>query len=478
MEADIENARGAWSWAVAQAELGYVEQALDGICLFYDWRGRCQQGEELCREAVEQLRPRVAGAQCSLLARLLAWHGWFSQVLDHLDVATARLHESLALLDDPALAAQDGGNTRALALYALGHATYGTNRAEARRRWEESLAAYRALADQWGVAQVLNSLGLLALDMSDYPIARQLLEESLAISQTLGDRKSMAHALCHIGNVHANQGDLTAAEEVVGRSIAMSHALGDRLGAADSMGCMAGALAYGGHFVESAALFGQAAAIYAELGAGHAYAFGIHMLAWINVNLGNYELARQQYQSAQSIWAERNHRHGLALSSLGLGEMALVFEDFEQARLLLTDGIARFDAVRQQDEQAITLASLARAYCGLGRRTEARHCVQQALQIAQSIGAFAPALFALEAYALILADEGEAARTLEIYTLIGQHPYLKCSRWRQDSYDRYVSPRVAALSPGEKEAAITRGRQGDVQATVATILAELSSAAA
>lgn len=94
--------------------------------------------------------------------------------------------------------------------------------------------------DQWGVAQVLNRLGLLALDTGDYPTARHLLEESVAICQTLADRKSMAYALlCYLGNVHANQGELATAEELVGRSIAISHALGDRLGAAESMGCIA-----------------------------------------------------------------------------------------------------------------------------------------------------------------------------------------------------------------------------------------------
>ncbi len=412
------------------------------------------------------------------MARLLAWHGWFSQVLDHLDVATARLHESLTCLDGLALAAQAGRSARAFALYALGHTLHSTDRSAARRCWEESLALYRALADHWGVAQVLNSLGYLAHEVSDYPTARHFLEESLTIGQTLGDRKSMAHALCYLGTVAANQGELTTAAELSGQSVALCHALGDRLGAAESMGGMAGALAYAGHLTESAALFEQAAAIYQELGARHAYALDLHLLAWINVNLGNYELAHQQYLAAQTIWLERNHRHGLAISLLGLGEIALVFEDFDQARTLLAEGVARFAEIQQQDEQAITLADLASALRGLGRRTEARHCVLQALQIAQEIGAFAPALFALEAYALILASEGEAVRALELYKLISRHPYLKFSRWRQATYDRYISPLAAALPPAEREAAIARGQQGEIQATVAAILAELSPATA
>lgn len=473
-EADLENVQAAWNWAVAQADLESVDQAMDGLFLYLDWRGRCQQGEEMCRNAVNQLHKYTTGDKEIVVARLLAWHGWFSQALDHLDVAAAQLHESLALLDNSVPDAQAGRNARAFALYALGHARHGTDRSAARRCWEESLAIYRDLGCQWGAAQVLSRLGLLALEMGDYPTARHLLEESVAICQRLADRKSMAYALCYLGNVYANQGDLTTAEELVRSSIAMSHALGDRLGAAESMGTIAGALAYGGHFVESAALFSQSAAIYEELGIRHAYAYAIHNLAWTNVNLGSYELARQQYLAAQAVWMERNHRHGLALSLLGLGEIALVFEDFDQAYTLLAEGVARFVEIQQQDEQAIALGSLACALRGLGRGAEARCCVRQALQIAQEIGAFAPTLFALEAYALILASEGKAVRALELCTLIRQHPYLKRSHWRQANYDCYISPLADELPAAERAATIARGQQREVHATAAAILAELN----
>lgn len=477
LEADLDNALAAWNWAVAQADLDSIDRALDGLFLFFDWRGRCQQGEEVCHHAVDQLRGMTAGHQGHpnlVVARLLAWHGWFSQALDHLDLAMARLHESLAILGSAAPEAQGRRNAQAFALYALGHAQHSVDRNAARRCWEESLAIYRAEGFQWGAAQVLSRLGQLALDTGDYPAARRLLEESVATCQRLADRKSMAYALCFLGNVHANQGELTAAEDLLRSSIAMSHALGDRLGAAESMTTIAATLTYGGHFKEAVTLFSQSAAIFGELGMRHAYAYAIHNVAWVNVNLGNYELARHHYLDAQAVWRERNHRHGLALSLLGLGEIALIDANFVQARDLLAESVAGFIQVRQQDEQAIALASLACAWCGLRRSAEARDCVRQALQIAQAIGAFAPTLFALEAYALILSSEGSVVRALELSTLVRQHPYLKHSHWRQANYDRYLSVRVGELSAAERVATIERGEQGDIRATALAVLAELS----
>ncbi|MFN8495844.1 MAG: BTAD domain-containing putative transcriptional regulator [Caldilineaceae bacterium] len=475
LETDLANAQAAWNWALAQGELDYIEQALDGLCLFYDWRGRCQQGETLCQTAIEQLRPCVAGEQRTVVARLLAWHGFFSQVLDHLELATARLHECLGLVDDLAQAAlaQDLRSVRAFALHALGHATHGANRGEAKRCWDESLALYRAVADQWGMHQVLNNLGRLAVELSDYPTAIRLLEESLALGQQLGDRKSMAHTLCYLGNAYANLGDLTKASELSAQSVALSQALGDRLGAADSMGRMAGTLAYRGHLAESAALFEQAAAIYQALGARHAYALETHLLSWLNTNLGQYDLARRQNRTANLIWQEYGHRHGLALSALGLGGIELALANFEQARLLLVESAALFAEVQQRDEQAIAFGILAAALCGLGRHAEAHGCVQQALQLALTVNAFAPLLFALDAYALILAQAGEMSKAVEIHTLVAQHSYLKDSCWRQDCYSRYIDLLVAALTVDERDAAIARGMAGDIQATASSVLAVL-----
>jgi DNA-binding SARP family transcriptional activator/predicted ATPase len=183
---EFENILQAWNWAVAHRDLDHMAQALDGICLFYDWRGRCQEGEELCRRAVEALRPALGPVYWAAMARLLAWHGWFSWLLGHIDVANTHLNASLLLACDGDLETDDRRAARAFALYGLGHVNAGTEQSAAGSAWEESLVLYRALGDQWGVAQVLLGLGQLAFDTSDYTLARRTLEESLSISQAEG----------------------------------------------------------------------------------------------------------------------------------------------------------------------------------------------------------------------------------------------------------------------------------------------------
>ena len=55
MRADQENARAAWEWAVATRRVDRVDQALEGLCRFYDSRGSFQEGEAALRVAADKL---------------------------------------------------------------------------------------------------------------------------------------------------------------------------------------------------------------------------------------------------------------------------------------------------------------------------------------------------------------------------------------------------------------------------------------
>jgi predicted ATPase/predicted Ser/Thr protein kinase len=89
IEADSENARAAWNWAVERGHVEYIEQAIEGLCLFYDLRWRYQEGEAACRMAAEKLGATASGDGPDLsaveglpvLAKILAWQSVFSREL-------------------------------------------------------------------------------------------------------------------------------------------------------------------------------------------------------------------------------------------------------------------------------------------------------------------------------------------------------------------------------------------------------------
>jgi hypothetical protein len=54
--AEIENIRTAWHWAVSQAYLAVLDQAVSSLFQFYELRCRFQEGEELFGAAISQLQ--------------------------------------------------------------------------------------------------------------------------------------------------------------------------------------------------------------------------------------------------------------------------------------------------------------------------------------------------------------------------------------------------------------------------------------
>ena len=126
----------------------------------------------------------------------------------------------------------------------------------------------------------------------------------------------------------------------------------------------------------------------------------------------------------------------------------------------------------------MALACLAIAARELGDTPEARQHLCHALEIAQESGAVPPLMWALPAMALLLADEGENERAVELYALASRYPLVAKSRWFADVVGNTLAE-VAATLPVERVAVLQeRGRARDLDATVAELLSRTVEIAA
>ena len=76
IEADLENIRDAWEWSGARGQAGRLEQAADGLCLFFLRRRRFAEGLAACQLAEKALRGVTPGGTEGLAVegrRLRAW---------------------------------------------------------------------------------------------------------------------------------------------------------------------------------------------------------------------------------------------------------------------------------------------------------------------------------------------------------------------------------------------------------------------
>ena len=91
--------------------------------------------------------------------------------------------------------------------------------------------------------------------------------------------------------------------------------------------------------------------------------------------------------------------------------------------------------------------------------------------------AFFALMFAFPAMALLLADQGEVERAVELYALVSQCPFVANSRWFEDVAGREIAAVAESLPPEVVAAAQERGQTRDLWDTARELLAELEGEA-
>ena len=92
--------------------------------------------------------------------------------------------------------------------------------------YEQSLAEFRALGDERGIATLLHRVADIALTRGDRGRARQLAEESLTAARASGNRKIEAQSLGTLGSLAFDDGDHERGLDLLERSASMCGAIG------------------------------------------------------------------------------------------------------------------------------------------------------------------------------------------------------------------------------------------------------------
>ncbi|MCB0061992.1 MAG: tetratricopeptide repeat protein [Caldilineaceae bacterium] len=435
-EVDGENIRTAWQWAVGQRYVPQLAQCVDGICQFYVWRGRFQDGATLVQSAMSALLSAspvpFSLQELRLQVELAIWQGIFAHLLGREEEAQQRLHDSLQLLMEPPLVAEDVRLQQAFALLHLGNTLRETDRALARQQYEQSLALYRATEYSWGVANALDALGWLIQHWGGYREARRLYQESLTIRQQLGDQRGLATALRAVGGVALYQGDLEQAEKLIRESITLMEQNGDRMGLAVCLGKLGETLIGLGRFQEVQEPLQSAQALHHELGLTEPAAFIAAIQALALMHQGDYAEAQRHVEPILAHFQAVRSRRGRAYALLILGWAALARNATVQAQEQLEQSLALYHDLGQQDElgQAHALLALI-AHCH-HNTAEAQIHLQQAQQIAETIQAFMPRLLALTVQVRLYRDQAEPTLAMWYYSQIAHHPLVATSRWFAD----------------------------------------------
>jgi len=482
MEIEIENARAAWNWAAKRGEVARLGRALDGLCHFYEWRMRYQEGEAACRVVAERLisaEESVTSASVErqrLLARVLVWQGTFTYLLGHIDLAYPLLRRGLALLEELELKGHDTRSERAHSLLQIAEATLDVDREATKGYCEQSLALYRAVGDRWGTAKVLALLGAVRRRLGLYGNeASQALEESLALRKSLGDRRGIARSLGLLGNLVAFRGQLEESAHLYRESISFHREIGDERSNRELQGDLVFVLLALGEFAEARLHVEENLSICKNLGSKRELAYVLSVSSFAELHHGRYKRARAQAEESIALAREVDFKWALGSSLWYLGCAALAMDAYVEAEQLLRESTAVLRELLHQDGVAGTRAIQAVAALRLERPLLAKQCLCESVRAVVEVGGFFSPLPTLSAMALYLADQGSGERAVELYALASCSPLLANSRWYEDVAGRYIAAIATALPPDVVAAAQERGRARDPGATAAELLDELGT---
>jgi tetratricopeptide (TPR) repeat protein len=456
-----------------------LERAVNGLGWFYlRGYGNYQRGRITFRRLARALeeagdRPSSTGGNVQrAMARVLAWQASICTLLGDLATSGNLIGQSQALLDDPALAGEEVRLERAQITFELGYHQLYTDAETARTRFSESLELYRQLDHRWGMGYALLGLGRAHRNLGALAQAREAMTQSLSWQRAIGNAIGQSEALAALGGVALRQGQLQEAEDLIRQSLSLTPE-GNRFGRAYGLGILGDVQLLTGRLAEAEATYRESIRIFEDLG-WRMWAVNRSVgLAYARLHAGDYDAARNQAENILSRAQDLRWPRGTSRGMLLLAQVTAVQGAGEQAYGRLIEDLASLRDSADDPEAVARSVLLAVAARGLGRRSEAWQGLALALDAAAKRQRLDDWLVVLAGTALLLADDGEAERAVEVYALASRHPFVAHSRWFQELFGREIAAAAASLPLEVKAAAEERGRARELVPTVEVLAAEL-----
>ncbi len=196
IQADFDNIRQAFAWAVAGRQYDLVRSVLPGLYAFADHRSRFYEGSAIFHLAVGGLAPLPNEPPHPAWAlALLSWydmrtyHEPFASFEELTSMAKACLKQATALADKQGITAS---------LTLLGAIEEDQlDFKPAIRRYERAMRTYPQLDDIYWINM---RIGLSRQAARQYPQAIQAFQASLELGRKLGDQQTTGWALANIGD--------------------------------------------------------------------------------------------------------------------------------------------------------------------------------------------------------------------------------------------------------------------------------------
>ncbi len=413
IEADFENIRAAWSYAVAHQAYPLVERMMDTLTLFGYMRSRFVETNALFEVARDAFAPAPGDHPHPVWGRVLirAPRADVTPVNTALEMAQHQHNDT-----ETAFCLKERG------IYYAYRGQY----AHAFDDLQNSLNIYRRLEDHFGMATAAANLIHLTMVTGDWEAAQTYIELGMRLALGIGSLYHQYWFLFYAGWKACYDGCLADAECHLQEAVTLAKTLGFRVMAADSVGSLGFVAFLRGDFEQSR--------------------------AWIIEDL---ETTTQVKAPGEQGFAR-----------IVLGHLACVEERYHEAKMIAEEALALVQP--NQARERFIIRILAMAACGLGDFDQARHHLRALLVQETRPGT---RLLCIPLWAILLAHEGRLQWAAELLGLAFTHP-ASARGWLEHwpLLTRLRAQLTAQLREETFTAAWGRGSQLDLDTVIEQLL--------
>ncbi len=347
LDEEIDDIRYAWKWMVEHDDGPGLARMFWGLSLYYQMRGRDQEGRHDFELAVHGLRALMEATPESearrelssylalALALLASFYGYSGDYETYVRLQRESLELSHSM--DPRMQAD--------LLLLLDFCAWEDDKQRVYQHYKKSLEVFTQQGDQWKVA--------MAHFVYSAPIA---------------------------------SGNLSAARPYLRRALGIFRSLGDRWGTSGALIALADNLYYSGEYQEAQRYLEESRVMVSEMGDRWRAIWGQFKLGQVATALGNYEHARQYYRQNTSWLREMGNRRLITHSLACEGHASYLLQEYDQAEMIFTEALEICEEIAYEHEMGLAYSNLGNVSRGQGKLEKARRYYQDAQAILDRIG--------------------------------------------------------------------------------------------
>lgn len=182
-----------------------------------------------------------------------------------------------------------------------------------------------------GIADTLNTIGNIHINLGDYPKALDYYQNALKIFEQLSDREGLSTSFNNIGLVHFKLGDYKKALDYYEQSLRYRQSISDVYAEVITLNNIGEVYCVMKDYEKALSYFNRSLKLHKESGSKHRTAVPMNHIGMLYFAMGDYEKALAYLGESLSIESEYGNRYSEAEALIALGSVYVKMGDFKNA---------------------------------------------------------------------------------------------------------------------------------------------------